>query len=147
MSDRDTQPRIGALLRLAGEQVHAALYQGVAAAGYSELRPAHFRLLRFPGPDGVRPTELAERLDLSKQALHPLLNDLERWGYLRREPDPEDRRGRVLRLTPRGQQLLQTIRQRHAELEAAWERHLGEDRFRTLQETLRDVVAGLSTPR
>ena len=134
------EPRLGALLRLAGETVHAALYERTAAAGYRELRPAHFRLLRFPGPDGVRPSELAQRLGTSKQAITPLLNELEEWGYLERRTDADDLRGRVVRLTRRGWRLLQTIRRLHAEIEADWESRLGPERFRTLLGALRDIV-------
>ena len=139
-TERDDEPRIVALLRLASEAGQAALYERVAAAGYGELRPTHFRLLRYPGLDGVRPIELAERLGTTKQALNPLLNDLERWGYLEREPAPADGRGRLLRLTQRGRELMATIRSLHGQIEAEWERELGPRRFRTLRSALRELV-------
>lgn len=60
-----TQPMLGARLRAAGEAVHAALYARLAEAGYGDIRPAHFALLKFPGPHGARPTELAARVGLS----------------------------------------------------------------------------------
>lgn len=105
------------------------------------LRPAHFRLLRFPGPDGLRPTELARRLGTTKQAINPLVNDLESWGYVARHPDPEDQRGRVLRLTDRGWQLLDTIRALHAEIERDWEARLGPARYRAFREALGEIAA------
>lgn len=54
-----TRPMLGARLRTAAEAVHAAGYARLVAAGFDELRPAHFALVKFPGPHGVRPTELA----------------------------------------------------------------------------------------
>lgn len=42
-------------------------------------------LFRFPGPQGMRPTELAGHVGLSKQALNHLLNELESLGYLTRQ--------------------------------------------------------------
>jgi DNA-binding MarR family transcriptional regulator len=53
--------------------------------------------------DGLRPIELAERLRITKQSVNDLLGHLEQHGYLIREPDPADRRARVLRLTAKGQ--------------------------------------------
>jgi DNA-binding MarR family transcriptional regulator len=135
-----TEPRIVALLRMAHEMAQAALYSRTASAGYAELRPAHFRLLRFPGIDGVRPTALAERLETTKQAINPLLNDLEGWGYIERRPDPEDGRGRVLWLTPRGHALMSSIRQLHAEIEADWGHRIGAKRFQVLRAALRDIA-------
>jgi DNA-binding MarR family transcriptional regulator len=136
-------PRIVALLRLASEAGQDTLYARLEAAiGPTRLRPAHFRLLRFPGPDGLRPTELARRLGTTKQAINPLVNDLESWGYVARHPDPEDQRGRVLRLTERGWELLDTIRALHAEIERDWEARLGPARYRTLREALDEIAAG-----
>jgi DNA-binding MarR family transcriptional regulator len=134
-------PRIIALLRMASGVGHELLFSRLEqAAGPLELRQAHFQLLRYPGPDGVRPTELARRVGSSKQVINPLVNDLEKWGYLRREPDPHDRRGTVLRLTERGGALLDTIRALHAEIEAEWEQRLGRTRYRALREALAEIA-------
>jgi len=129
-----------ALLRLASEVGQTALYERLEAAGHTELRPTHFRLLRYPGIDGTRPTELAQRLGTSKQAINPLLNDLEQWGYLERRRDVTDQRGRVLWLTVRGQELMTTIKQLHAEIEADWASELGEGRYRILRSALHHLA-------
>jgi DNA-binding MarR family transcriptional regulator len=50
----------------------------------------------------VRPSELAARLRISKQALNYLLGELERLGYLERQQDPEDLRSKRIALTARG---------------------------------------------
>jgi DNA-binding MarR family transcriptional regulator len=129
-----------ALLRLASEVGQSTLYERLEAVGYKELRPTHFRLLRYPGLEGVRPTVLAQRLGTSKQAVNPLINDLERWGYLERRTDPTDQRGRVLSLTKRGRELMTTIKELHAEIEADWETELGRRRYHTLRSALRDIA-------
>jgi DNA-binding MarR family transcriptional regulator len=51
-------------------------------AGFDELRVPHMAVLQFPGPDGVRPSTLAERAGMSKQAMNQLLLSLEAAGYL-----------------------------------------------------------------
>lgn len=118
------------------ELVHAELYAKTAAAGYPELRPAHFQLLRFPGPDGTRPTDLAARLDTSKQAISPLLNDLEGWGYLERHATTSDGRGRILHLTNRGRKLMRTIDRLHRQLEEDWAQHLGNQSLQVVLDAL-----------
>ena len=63
------------------------------------MRASHLELFRFPGPEGMHPTELADRVGLSKQALNHLLNELESLGYLTRETTGTDGRHRVVPLT------------------------------------------------
>ncbi len=140
MSSDQEPPRVGALLRLSHELVHAAVFDRLRAAGYPELREAHFKVMRYPGPHGARPTDLAVRLDTTKQALNHLLNELEHWGYIRRAPDPDDRRGRLIELTDRGHALLDTIRTLHAEVEHELRTRLGERRFTELLAALREIA-------
>lgn len=135
-----TMPMIGALLRLAAQRAHALLFERLRAAGYDDLRPAHFALFQFPGPQGVRPNELAARLGTTKQALTPLLNDLDRFGYLERRPAPGDGRGRVLRLTERGLALVGAMKDILTGIESEWSQQLGADRFAMLQDALRELT-------
>ena len=68
-----TRPMIGALLRRASEATHRELFDRLQAAGFDDLRWAHFALFGFPGLHGLRPTELAERVGMSKQGLNALI--------------------------------------------------------------------------
>ena len=135
------RPPLAALLRLAAEQVTETLYARTVASGHPDLRPAHFRLLRFPGVDGRRPTELAESLGTTKQAIHPLLNELEPWGYIERVADTTDQRGRTIRLTRRGRRLMITVRKLHAEIEDARREQLGDRAFQQLIDALQVLAA------
>jgi hypothetical protein len=92
MKPDDTEPQVGALLRMAWEALQAELYVELRAAGFDDLREVHRPLLRYPPIDGMRPTDLAAHLKLSKQATNDLLRDLENRGYLRTERDPSDGR-------------------------------------------------------
>ena len=115
------------------------MHAAVAAAGYDDLGPAHFNILQHPTPDGVRPTELARRGQMTKQAANRLIRDLERGGYLRLERDPTDQRARIARLTDRGWTLIATIRATVEEVEREWSRDLGRRRFDDLRATLKDL--------
>ena len=96
----------------------------------------------YPGPEGARPSELAARLRISKQALNYLLGELERLEYVERRPDPSDRRSKRVAVTPRGASAIGVIREAVAEMETAWARQLGSDRF----DQLRGLLLELNQP-
>lgn len=73
------------------------------AAGMPLLREAHTRLLpHLLEPGGIRITELARRLDVTKQAIQQLIADMVEANVVRYEPDPEDARARRIVLTAPG---------------------------------------------
>jgi DNA-binding MarR family transcriptional regulator len=55
-------------------------------------------------PSGQRPRDLRRTMMVGSGTLTPRLDRLEAAGWLRRRPDPDDLRGRVLVLTARGRQ-------------------------------------------
>jgi len=131
---------VGALLRVVWQWVRDQMYAGVVAAGYDDLNAAHIGLWRYPGLDGLRPSQLADLAGITKQSVNDLLGHLERHGYLVRVPDPADGRARVIRLTSDGRRLEQTI---YAEAGAAQLRIaeiLGPRRFAQLHSSL-DLLA------
>ena len=90
------KPLIGALLRLPAQAVHRRIVAGLNAAGFRDLRLPHMGVLQYPGPDGRRPRELAERAGMSKQAMNQLLRSLERLGYVRRRDAEKGGRARIV---------------------------------------------------
>ncbi|MEU5836226.1 MarR family transcriptional regulator [Streptomyces diacarni] len=54
-------------------------------------------------------TALAEAIHADKTRIIAVLDDLESRGLLTRRPDPNDRRARLLSLTPEGRQLRDTV--------------------------------------
>lgn len=138
-----TEPRTGALLRLASEATHRALLERLHAAGFDDVRASHFELFRFPGPQGMRPTELADHVGLSKQALNHLLNELESLGYLTREGAGADGRHRVVRLTDRGLAFAAAGKSAVLAIEDELTMILGKPRMTRLMEDLIAIPAGL----
>ena len=132
-------PLIGALLRLPWETVLERLLAGLRERGFTDLGPAHLTILQWPGPDDLRPSELAARTRMSKQALNYLLGPLERQGYLRRVDDPRDQRYKRIVLTERGQRAARAMRDIVREVEADWAQQLGAERFADLRGLLTDL--------
>jgi DNA-binding MarR family transcriptional regulator len=129
-------PLIGALLRIPLDAVRARILAGLHAGGFEDLVPAHLSVLRYPGPQGRRPSDLATDAGITKQATNYLLGELERLGYLAREDDPEDRRSKRIGLTARGEAAARNIRETVRRVETEMERELGGEDFARLRELL-----------
>ena len=132
-------PLIGALLRIPWESVQQRMLERLHESGFDDFDRAYFAVFRYPGPQGARPTDLAVRVGISKQALNYLLRELERLGYLEREPDPGDLRAKRIVLTERGVAAVAVIRDAVAEMEAAWQQRLGPKRFALLRDLLLEL--------
>jgi DNA-binding MarR family transcriptional regulator len=137
-------PYVGSLTRLVHQWVLAHIYSCVVAAGYHDLGRAHVGMFRYPATDGLRPSELAERLQVTRQSVNDLLGDMERLGYLVRVPDPTDGRARVIRLTERGLQLDQVIYSAARSAEVAIAKLLGPARFAQLRDALETVTVAIA---
>src|SRR5262245_55016327 len=132
-------PLIGALLRVPWEAVQRHMLARLHERGYDDFDPAYLAVFRYPGPQGARPTDVAAQLGVSKQALNYLLRELERLGYLEREPHPDDLRSKRIVLTERGVAAVGVIREAVVEVEAAWAKQLGARRFEQLRDLLLDL--------
>jgi DNA-binding MarR family transcriptional regulator len=132
-------PLIGALLRVPANRVRQHTLARLHEHGFTDLETAHFGVLSYPGPQGLRPSELAARLEISKQALNYLLGQLETRGYVTRTSDPQDMRSKRIALTDRGLATVPVIRGAVAELEVEWGARLGPERFAQLRALLVDL--------
>jgi DNA-binding MarR family transcriptional regulator len=137
-------PLLGALLRMPVEVVHARMLEALHDAGFEDLVAAHLVVLRYPGPDGRRPSEIAAQSGMSKQALNYLLGQLESSGYLERRPDPEDQRSRRVHLTPRGHAAMRSIRAAATEVEQEWAKVLGAEDLELLRTLLTRLATALA---
>jgi DNA-binding MarR family transcriptional regulator len=134
-------PMIGALLRMPVDAVVARILVDLRAGGFTDLVPAHLAVLRYPGPEHRRPSELATQAGMTKQAMNYLLGQLQQLGYLTRDDDPEDRRFKRVHLTERGHAAARAIRESVAEIEADLERELGPERLDRLRRLLTQLNA------
>ena len=118
------------------EAVHEEMLTGLHRRGYEDLIAPHLSVLQYPGPEGMRPSDLADRARMTKQALNYLLGQMEELGYLERVQDETDQRFRRIRLTGRGQAASEAMREIVLEVEEEWSRKLGAGRFAELRDLL-----------
>jgi DNA-binding MarR family transcriptional regulator len=116
------------------------LHTELAAFGHTEVRPVHGFALQAIGPYGASASEIGRRLGVSKQAAGKTVDRLAALGYVERADDPSDARRKLIRLTPRGLDVLTRSAEIFDRLRANWVRRLGADQVAQLESSLRKVV-------
>jgi DNA-binding MarR family transcriptional regulator len=125
-------------LRLTWQRVRARLQDAVRDAGFTDLQDAHFAAFTYPLPDGVRPSELARNMRMSRQAANYLIVQLEGLGYLERHAPPGSDQ-RLVYLSERGRQVGETIYACLRQLQAEWADEVGHSEFNRFMEVLRHL--------
>jgi len=104
---------IGRISRLSRE-IERRLEPVYAASG---LEPGWYDVLatlrRAGPPYKLRPTDFAATLMLTSSGTTKRLDRLEAAGHVTREPDPSDRRGVIIALTPQGRRLVDKAAVKH----------------------------------
>lgn len=107
---------IGYAIRRAQLAVFADIYRSFGKDG---LTVAKFSVLAVVADNpGINQAMLAEALDVERPRMVPLLNDLEKSGFVSRQANPNDRRNKSLKLTDAGCLVLDDHKRRFAEHEA-----------------------------
>lgn len=132
-----------ARLLLEGHRTLSAdLVAALEERGYPDVRAGHATVfMHVDRRSGTRLTELARRARMTKQGMMLVVDDLEARGYVRRVPDAEDARAKVVRLTARGRRCAAECRRAVAAIEARTRRSLGDRRYEALREALEEIVA------
>ncbi|GIF76850.1 MarR family winged helix-turn-helix transcriptional regulator [Asanoa siamensis] len=137
---------IGQLLVRLLREFRAEMFEPAEARGYGDLREPHLQIFgNIYG--GARLTDLASRAQLSLAATSELVNDLQRLGYLERQPDPADGRAKLIVPTTRGRAALADAGDRVAEIEQHWATLIGEARFAEACRALQDLLDALDNNR
>src|SRR5689334_14568207 len=101
-------PLLGALLRITHEALTLGILEALRQQGI-EMTQTEFSVMRYPGPDGVRPIDLARRCNMTKQAMNYVLSGFEAKGYIERR-SPAGQRSTIIYLTRKGWKLLSATR-------------------------------------
>ena len=91
------------------------------------------------------PAELAEAAGVTRATMTGLIDTLERDGFVKREPDPNDRRMMSVRLTPEGERFLTGFLPGHFQAIASLMSPLSEAERKTLVQLLAKVQQHAST--
>lgn len=106
----------------------------------TDLRSSQLRLLSLTPVDGIRGSDLADEVGMTKQALSEFAQALQRKGLLESLPDPDDGRARLLRPTALGRAVAEHTRTAIEDLERSWRDEVGEQVWDQMRRGLRAVA-------
>jgi DNA-binding MarR family transcriptional regulator len=115
----------------------------LAADGFEDSRFADGVVFQHLVGGRLTISALAERLGVTQQAASKSVVDLEKRGYLSRQPDPADARARSVVLTERGQAVIAAARRHRAALESELRQALGADRVEAARLLLVEILTHL----
>ena len=139
MTNPGQRQELGILLFVANRELERRAHAAVVAAGYTDITLTQARVAARISPDGSRVSDLAEQARVTKQSAAFLVEQLEGAGYVKRGPDPTDRRARLVRLTTRARRVAEVADAEVERVLGEWADHVGEERLRQMHETLRDL--------
>jgi DNA-binding MarR family transcriptional regulator len=114
--------------------------RGASGAEVDGIRPAHLQVFGVIKAGGSRLTDLADSAGLSLSSMAELVDDLESLGYVQRQPDPSDRRAKLVGLTPSGWRAIRTGRAIIGQIEHEWGSRIGHERFATMCRAMQDLL-------
>ena len=126
--------------RLANERALARL---ASVPGRPTVRPAHTSLFPHLDFEGIRLTDLAARVGVSKQAIGPLIDDLAALGMVERIDDPADGRAKRIRFSRLGYAALMQGLGVLRDIESGLAIAVGKKQMRELHVTLRRIIEAL----
>jgi DNA-binding MarR family transcriptional regulator len=120
--------------------VQDELYRRLEEAGYHDLLPRHGVVIAYLDERGSRATELATLSGRHKQLVGRTVDELEALGYVRREPDPADRRAKLVVPTARGRAVMRLSDQIMADIGARGAEAVGADAYAQFRRTLQGLI-------
>jgi DNA-binding MarR family transcriptional regulator len=131
------------LLREFSRDFERRIWQGLEERGYPDIRPSHTAVFANLGMGAVRVTDLAERAQVTQQAMGKMLKELERMGYVARDIDSGDKRAKEIRLTLLGGSLAADSLEVIDQIRSYYEHKIGSQSLDELEANLRHAVRKL----
>jgi DNA-binding MarR family transcriptional regulator len=139
LAGHERPANLAVLMREAFVALNDRVLTRLAEHGHTEVRPAHGAVFQYLDDTGTTVSLLAERAQMTKQAMAELVKHLETHGYVRRVPDPTDRRAKLVVPTERGHDVIDIAQGLVPELEHEVGEILGAERVRHLRADLEAI--------
>ncbi|MEV0613404.1 MarR family transcriptional regulator [Nonomuraea sp. NPDC050404] len=133
-------PDLGVLSGRTLFSLQRELFTRLAEQGHPALRPRHGAVLAYLDENGSRATDLATRSGRHKQVIGTLIDELVELGYVRRQPDPADRRAKLIVPTEKGRDQMAKSDAILADLEAGHAQVVGEQAYAEFKRVFRLVA-------
>ena len=146
LAGRERPANLAVLMREAFVAINDLVIARLAERGHGDVRPAHAAVFQYLDDTGTTVSVLAERAQMTKQAMAELVRHLEERGYLVRVPDPTDKRAKLVLPTDRGRDVIAVAQALVPELEKLVTDLLGADRVLALRadlDTIRRAITAV----
>jgi DNA-binding MarR family transcriptional regulator len=121
------------------------IVDGVVGSGHP-IKPSHSAVFAQIEPGGSRLTKLAAGARMTPQSMGVIVDELEDLGYVTRQPDPSDRRAKLITLTELGREAVDAGETTVSGIEEELVRVLGDDGARQLRTLLAKILASAADP-
>jgi DNA-binding MarR family transcriptional regulator len=111
--------------------------------GHTAISLSHQIAFSNLGLGSTRVTELADRAQITQQAMGKTLKELENLGYLQRSVDATDRRARAISMTEKGLQLVEDAVEVIEEIRGEYAAKIGARELEELDTRLREAASKL----
>ncbi|MEU1210858.1 MarR family transcriptional regulator [Nocardia sp. NPDC005825] len=126
----------GVLLGQAYQSFVRDLHAHLAARDHRMLGASYGYVLRSLAETALTASQLGERLGITAQGAAKVVDEMVRYGYIERRPDPADKRAKLLHLSDHGRDMLATVREFHADYERKLIDQVGADQVATVRAVL-----------
>lgn len=131
---------IGRLLLMARRDFQKRVARRSREIGLEEFPDNMITLIPYIETEGTRNTDLARRAGISKQAVAKTIKICERLGFLERAPDPVDGRATLIRMSPRGLEMLVGMHRAIRDVNRDYENLLGKEGMANFRAALLTII-------
>lgn len=128
-----------ALVDKAARAMRADMVNQVHDRGYPEITSAHNAVFATLPSEGARAADMATRAGITRQSMGEVIRDMVSLGFLEMNPDPDDRRAKVVGWTELGREVAQGGKAYMVELEKQFIAEFGEADYETARRVLERV--------
>lgn len=126
----------GAYLRMLWDELRYNMELQLKEKGYEDISPSHGWIFHYTQDAGSRITDLAAIARITKQSMSTLAAQLEEAGYVKKKPDPTDKRAWLLVLTAKGKKIKEAGQSINYNFEKKWEQKLGSSDYQEFRRLL-----------
>jgi DNA-binding MarR family transcriptional regulator len=134
-------PHLGLLSLEFTRAFRVLILERMHESGYPEFRSPHIAAISWIDRDGIRLTALALRVGVGAPALSEVVNQLEEMGHIRRRPDPDDGRAKLIVATAKGERARTTLIAENVRLHGHLAEVVGKRRFDDVISTMETLIA------
>jgi len=132
----DEYVNTGAYLRILWDELRYNMEHQLKENDFEDVSPSHGWIFHNTKEEGSRITELAAIAKITKQSMSALVTQLEQTGYVKKKPDPTDKRAWLLVLTPKGKKVKEAGQEINYHFEKKWEQKLGKKDYGLFRQLL-----------